>query len=71
MLAQQWAQAVLQEREQLAIELHDGLSQSLAFLNVQAQAAQLYLQTGQDELPGPVWPAWLRSPARCRAMCGS
>ena len=49
MLAQQWAQAVLQEREQLAIELHDGLSQSLAFLNVQAQAAQLYLQTDQEE----------------------
>ena len=49
MLAQQWAQAVLQEREQLALELHDGLSQSLAFLNIQAQAAQLYLQTGQEE----------------------
>jgi signal transduction histidine kinase len=49
MLAQQWAQAVLQEREQLAIELHDGLSQSLAFLNVQAQAAQLYLQTDQED----------------------
>ena len=49
MLARQWAQAVLQEREQLALELHDGLSQSLAFLNVQAQAAQLYLQTDQEE----------------------
>jgi signal transduction histidine kinase len=49
MLAQQWAQAVLQEREQLALELHDGLSQSLAFLNMQAQAAQLYLQTDQEE----------------------
>jgi signal transduction histidine kinase len=49
MLAQQWAQAVLQEREQLAVELHDGLSQDLAFLNIQAQAAQLYLQTGQED----------------------
>ena len=49
MLAQQWAQAVLQEREQLAVELHDGLSQNLAFLNIQAQAAQLYLQTGQED----------------------
>jgi PAS domain S-box-containing protein len=48
-LAQQWAQAVLQEREQLAHELHDGLSQSLAFLNLQAQAAELYLQAGQGE----------------------
>jgi PAS domain S-box-containing protein len=44
-----WAQATLQEREQLADELHDGLSQNLAFLNLQAQAAQLYLQAGQSE----------------------
>jgi signal transduction histidine kinase len=44
-----WAQATLQEREQLADELHDGLSQNLAFLNLQAQAAQLYLQTGQEK----------------------
>jgi PAS domain S-box-containing protein len=48
-LAQQWAQAVLQEREQLAHELHDGLAQSLAFLNLQAQAAGLYLQAEQGE----------------------
>jgi PAS domain S-box-containing protein len=48
-LAQQWAKAVLQEREQLAHELHDGLSQSLAFLNLQAQTAGLYLQADQDE----------------------
>lgn len=34
-LAQQWAEATLQEREQLAHELHDGLSQGLAFLNLQ------------------------------------
>jgi signal transduction histidine kinase len=49
LLAQRWAQAILLEREQLAHELHDGLSQDLAFLNVQAQAAELYLQTGQEE----------------------
>jgi len=42
-----WAQATLQERELLADELHDGLSQSLAFLNLQAQAAQVYLRSGQ------------------------
>jgi signal transduction histidine kinase len=46
---QQWALATLQEREQLAQELHDGLSQNLAFLNVQAQAVQVYLKTGQAE----------------------
>lgn len=44
-----WANATGQEREQLAHELHDGLSQNLAFLNVQAQAAQVYLQTEQKE----------------------
>lgn len=49
LLSQQWAQATLQEREQLAHELHDGLSQSLGFLNLQAQTAQVYLRAGQDE----------------------
>jgi signal transduction histidine kinase len=44
-----WAQATLGEREQLADELHDGLSQSLAFLNLQSQAAQVYLMAGQRE----------------------
>jgi signal transduction histidine kinase len=46
---QQWAQATLQERTQLAHELHDGLSQNLGFLNAQAQTAQIYLQTGQPQ----------------------
>jgi signal transduction histidine kinase len=46
---QQWAQATLQERQQIAQELHDGLSQNLAFLNVECQAAQIYLKTGQTE----------------------
>ena len=45
----QWAQATLREREQLAAELHDGLSQSLAFLSLQAQAVRVYLQAGQRE----------------------
>jgi signal transduction histidine kinase len=45
----QWAQATREERQQLADELHDGLSQSLAFLNLQAQAAQVYLEAGQRE----------------------
>ncbi len=44
-----WAQATLEERGQLANELHDGISQSLAFLNLQSQAAQIYLQTGQSQ----------------------
>lgn len=49
LLSQQWAQATLQEREQLAHELHDGLSQSLGFLNLQAQTAQVYLRADQGE----------------------
>jgi signal transduction histidine kinase len=49
LLEQRWAQATLQERELLAQELHDGLAQSLGFLNLQAQAARLYLHSGQDE----------------------
>lgn len=48
-LEHQWAQATLQEREQLAHELHDGLSQNLAFINLQAQAVQLFIQAGQQE----------------------
>jgi signal transduction histidine kinase len=45
----QWNQATLQERQQLAQELHDGLSQNLAFLNLESQAAQVYLAAGQYE----------------------
>jgi signal transduction histidine kinase len=33
----------------LANELHDGISQSLAFLNMQAQTAQMYLNDGNSE----------------------
>jgi signal transduction histidine kinase len=42
-------QATLQERQQLAQELHDGLTQNLAFLNLESQAAQVYLAAGQYE----------------------
>lgn len=48
-LEQQWGQATMQERELLAQELHDGVAQNLGFLNLQAQAANLLLQTGQTE----------------------
>jgi signal transduction histidine kinase len=37
------------ERHMLANELHDGISQSLAFLNMQAQTAQMYLKDGNSE----------------------
>lgn len=45
----QRAEAMLQEREQLARELHDTLSQGLAYVNMQAEAADLYLQNGQAD----------------------
>lgn len=48
-LQRQWAEATLQERELLAQELHDGLAQSLGFLSLQAQAAQVYLRSGETE----------------------
>lgn len=44
-----WKEATQQERELLANELHDGLAQSLAFLNLQAQATQVQIQTGQSQ----------------------
>lgn len=46
-IEQQRLTAAVQERERLARELHDSLSQSLAFVNLQAQAAELFLQSGQ------------------------
>ena len=45
-----WAQATLEERELLGDELHDNFSQNLAFINLQAQTAQLYIQSQQEEL---------------------
>ena len=39
-LAQQRALAVFEEREQLACKLHDGMGQTLGYINVQAQAVR-------------------------------
>jgi len=47
-IEQMWAQATLQEREQLANELHDNIAQNLAFLNLQAQAAQVLMRTNKS-----------------------
>ena len=49
LMEQMWAQATLQEREQLASELHDNIAQNLAFLNLQAQTAQVFLQSDKPE----------------------
>jgi len=39
--------AVVEEREQLGRELHDGFGQVIGFVNVQAQAAQAFLERDQ------------------------
>jgi signal transduction histidine kinase len=49
LLEQQKLIASRRERQMLANELHDGISQSLAFLNMQAQTAQMYLKDGNGE----------------------
>jgi signal transduction histidine kinase len=46
---QQRAQAMLQEREQLARELHDCLGQVFAFVNVQGQTIQRLMNRGDIE----------------------
>lgn len=48
-LQEQWTQATLEERERLAHDLHDGLSQSLSALRLYAQTAQLHLEAGRQE----------------------
>src|SRR5690348_6832830 len=51
--ATQVAQAVSAERERLARELHDGVSQALFFLNVKAAALERSLAPGGGK-PGPI-----------------
>jgi signal transduction histidine kinase len=49
LMEQQRALAALKEREQVARELHDELSQGLAFINLQAQAAGELLTAGDSQ----------------------
>jgi signal transduction histidine kinase len=42
--------ATMKSREQMANEIHDGFCQNLAFLSLQAQTAQVYLQAGKRDL---------------------
>ncbi len=41
--------AALEEREHLGRELHDGLGQVMGYINVQAQAAQAFLEDGHTQ----------------------
>jgi signal transduction histidine kinase len=45
-----WVDATMKSREQMANEIHDGFCQNLAFLSLQAQTAQVYLQAGKRDL---------------------
>jgi len=49
LLEQQRLLARYEERETMGRELHDGLGQVMGYINVQAQAAQTFLQNGQIE----------------------
>jgi signal transduction histidine kinase len=42
--------AILEERDRLGREMHDGLAQVLGYVNAKAQAAREYLRAGQTEL---------------------
>lgn len=44
--------AVLEERERIGRELHDGVAQTLAYVNAKAQAAELHLARGRDDEAG-------------------
>ena len=50
LLQQQRALAMLEERERLARELHDDLGQVMGYVNVQVQAIQELLATGQTDV---------------------
>ncbi len=41
--------AILEERDRIAREMHDGLAQVLGYVNTKAQAAREYLRAGQAE----------------------
>ncbi len=47
LIEQQRTLAALEERERLARDLHDGLGQVMGYINVQAQAAQTFLDKAQ------------------------
>ena len=49
LLQQQRTLAVLEEREQMGRDLHDGLGQVMGSINMQTQAAQALLKDGQTE----------------------
>lgn len=48
-IEQQRALAALEEREQLARQLHDGMGQVLGFINVQAQSAEGAVRAGDQQ----------------------
>jgi len=49
LIQQQSAVAAFEERERLARELHDGIGQTLGFINLQADAARALIQQGNKD----------------------
>ena len=47
--AQSWERAVFQERAMIAREIHDGIAQSLAFLNLQTRNLEAVFRAGDSE----------------------
>ncbi len=70
LLQQQSTVAAFEERERLARELHDGIGQTLGFINLQAEAARALIQPGRPgervQNPGE---AWRKSRRRRTATC--
>jgi len=52
--AQQRQLVILEERERMARDLHDGVGQVLGYVNAQVQAARTYLHSGQREIADAV-----------------
>lgn len=53
-LEQQRQVVILEERERMARDLHDGVGQVLGYVNAQTQAARAYLRSNQSEIADAV-----------------
>lgn len=59
-LAQQRQVAILEEREHMARDLHDGVGQVLGYVSAQSEAARTFCTAGRSRWPTPSWHNWQR-----------